>query len=185
MRPPENQPSLWFTPLPLDEILAEIQREYFPGLAQRVSVSFVSVGSLACIRYREDDEDHHAAIRFHDLLNHQDTPLLVFSHLFKHELLHLEIPARVHDGRKTNHPPEFWERERTISPEAAHAMLWIHVNFLACLETRPRLERIEVKPKWKKIWTKPRLTLEECRELVSSSKVSAPEDPDDDSQPPL
>ena len=52
-----------------------------------------------------------------------------------------------------SHPPEFWEAEKAIAPERESAWTWIQGNFFNHLKHRPRLERIDVLPSWRRAWT--------------------------------
>jgi hypothetical protein len=75
---------------------------------------------------------------------------------------YLRIPPVEKDGEVVQHPPEFWEAERAICPERTRAWAWIWTNLDACLKRRPRLERIDVLPGWKKVWNLPRTDIATC-----------------------
>ena len=43
--------------------------------------------------------------------------------------------------------------EKAIAPERESAWTWIWGNFFNYLKRRPRLERIDVLPSWRRAWT--------------------------------
>jgi hypothetical protein len=116
---------------------------------------------LACILHAETT----AEILLHRLLNNPETPLAVFLHILTHEMLHLVIPSRVIDGKHTNHPPEFVERENALAPECLESWAWIWTNFGIFLEEDKKRETITVKHGWQRIMLTPRVPLEECIEI--------------------
>ena len=61
--------------------------------------------------------------------------------------------------REIQHPPEFWSREGAIAPEREEAWRWIGVYLFPCLKRRPRLQRIDVLPKWKEMWAQPKMNI--------------------------
>lgn len=106
------QAHLWFVPYSVPALLQEVRDRHFPHLTEQIDIYAVKRGSLACIVSAEG----RAAIYVHQILNHGDTPVEVFTYVCKHELLHLQIsPAEV-NWRMTNHPPDFW-RQRRESPQ--------------------------------------------------------------------
>jgi predicted metal-dependent hydrolase len=66
-----------------------------------------------------------AHIWLHDILNRPATPAQVFRHILIHELIHLTVEPREVDQKVTDHPPEFWEIERRLSPERKQVWHWI------------------------------------------------------------
>ena len=90
--------------------------------------------------------------------------------MLKHELLHLIVKPRFIDGKEKSHPPEFWEREKLISPEKNDAWVWIWSNYLGCLKKRPRLEQIDVLPTWLKRWCDPKYSIDESSKLFNFKK---------------
>ena len=157
-----RQPNLEFVSFSVPLLLAEIQSSLFPDVAQSVKLYFVTRGPLACVAFN----DSSATIYVHQLVNHVDTPNEVMALIIKHELLHLRIPPRVIDGKEVDHPPEFWDAERSIVPERGRAWRWIWLNFMSCLKRRPRLERIDVLPSWKRVWSGQRMSVEECQQMM-------------------
>ena len=157
-----RQPSLEFVPFSMPTLLGGIKSSLFPDVMQSVNVYFVTRGPLACIVH----EDFRATIYIHQLLNNTDTPKEVVTFIIKHELLHLRIPPRTVKGKKVDHPPEFWEAERSIAPERQYSWRWIWANFMMCLKIRPRLERIDVLPSWRRAWSGHRPQLEVYQQLL-------------------
>jgi len=162
-----RQPYLVFLPFPIRLLLDDIHSRLFPDVAQAVRIYFVSRGPLACIAH----DASHASIYVHQLLNRPDTPKGVMTLIIKHELLHLRIKPGKIDGSRSAvmHPPEFWEAESAIAPEREAAWMWIWGNFHTYLKARPRLERIDVLPKWRKGWRMPVMDIEECRSLLGAA----------------
>ena len=166
------QPNLCFVPFSITDTLAEIKAALFSDVSHQVSIQFVSLGSLACV-YRHGDQ---ARIYIHQLLNHHETPFEVISLICKHELLHLRIPSVEKEGKWLHHPPEFWKAEKAICPERNKAWAWIWINLVACLKTRPRLERIDVLPVWKEVWSEPKKDAETCQKLWIRGEFSGPDE---------
>jgi hypothetical protein len=157
LREARNRPCLSFLPFSPADVLAEARSAHFPDLTCRVGIHFVERGPLACVCHDED-----ADIYVHQILNHDQTPRDVISLICKHDLLHLRIPPAEKDGEVMQHTPEFWEAERAICPERTRAWAWIWTNLGTCLKRRPRLERIDVLPAWKRVWNQPRTDIETC-----------------------
>jgi hypothetical protein len=167
-----NQPNLWFTSFPIADLLHEVRMAYFPHLNRQIDYYAVNRGPLACITILE----HRATIFFHQILNHGDTPADVVRFICKHELLHLQISTAEVNGRKTAHPPEFWEAEKRIAPERGLAWNWIWVNLGLCIKRRPKLERIDVLPNWRLAWALPKANLGDCVEMCRRSPVAENEE---------
>lgn len=157
-----RQLNLEFVPFSVPTLLGDIKSRLFPDVTHSVKAYFVTCGPLACVVH----DDSRATIYTHQLLNHVNTPKDVMAWIVKHELLHLRIPPRTIDEKKVNHPPEFWDAERSIAPERRRARRWIWLNFTSCLKNRPRLGRIDVLPSWKRVWPGQRLSLEECQQIM-------------------
>ena len=156
------RPNLHLTPFVVCDILASVRMQHFPELRQRIDFFFVDRGPLACIWAGADG----ARIYAHQVLNRSDTPPEVIGLICKHELLHLQIPPLTVAGKEVQHPPEFWVRERAICPERRAAWTWVWTNLWDCLKHRPRLERIDVLPKWRESWSRPRADLATCVERL-------------------
>ncbi|MGI8908246.1 MAG: hypothetical protein ACR2IE_17370 [Candidatus Sumerlaeaceae bacterium] len=163
------QPFIPWIKWDLVAMLAEIRREHFPELATEVDTWFVRQPTLACITTREGSPQ--ATIYIHNILNHPDTPREVFSMILKHELLHLLIPPMEVDGKRVQHPEEFWEAEHRIAPERQDGWLWIRVTFWHYLRERPKLECIQVKRGWEARWSEPHMSVEEAKRLFGRLPV--------------
>ncbi len=161
------QPHLWFTAFSITDVLQEVRACHFRELEKTVDIYAVNRGSLACIVSSETT----ATIYLHQIVNHNDTPAQVISLLCKHELLHLQIGAAEVNGKKTVHPPEFWEAEKRIAPERSVAWGWIWISLGLCLKRRPKLERIDVLPSWREVWNRPKLSLADCISMCRSTPV--------------
>jgi len=137
-----QQPMLLFTELPLQQMLREIRDAHFPEIERLPPVYFIGQTSLAQIT-----DSPAPTIYLHAILNAPEVPNFVFSFILKHELLHLRIPPRQLDGRWTSHPPEFFDQQRQLAPEASAAWDWIWRNLGPYLHERPQLERLDVRRK--------------------------------------
>jgi len=136
-----------------------------------VDFHFVKRGPLACICH----DDVSATIYIHHILNSQDTPREVLDLVFKHELIHLEIPPAEIKGREVQHPPEFREREEAICTERELAWGWIYINLWQCLKVRPRLQRIDVAPCWKNYWWRSKCDFQYVRDREARAERRAEE----------
>ncbi len=157
-----RQPHLWFTPFSVPEILERVRAEHFPEAPPDVGLFSVNRGPLACIEVGESSP----TIYVHQVLNHAETPEEVFTLICKHELLHLRIEPALEGKRLNQHPSAFWEAEKTIAPERRLAWCWIWENLGDCLRRRPRLERIDVQPRWPEVWSRQMCDLSFCRDLL-------------------
>ena len=147
LRQARVQPHLWFVPFSIAVVLQEIRERHFSQLEQPIELYAVNRGPLACIVSSEA----RTTIYLHQIINHTDTPIEVVNLVCKHELLHLQIGAAEVNGKKTDHPPEFWEAEKRIAPERSVAWGWIWISLGLCLKRRPKLERIDVLPSWREV----------------------------------
>mgnify|MGYP001236362059 CR=1 FL=1 len=148
LRAARIQPFLPLVRFSVLDNLQAIRQRLFAHIVLPVDFCFVGRGPLACICY----DDSRAIIYAHQVLNHEEVPPIVMDLLFVHEMLHLEIPSRMVDGRDTQHPPEFQEREKELFPGRAEAWEWVVGNLWSCLKFRSRLKQIDVMPNWKKHW---------------------------------
>ena len=96
-------------------------------------------------------DDSKSDIFFHLLLNDSRTPIQVCRHIIVHELIHMIIPPRTIDGKLINHPEEFWECEKRISPERNESWRWLNCNFSSCIKSIVKSERTIVLRTWKKV----------------------------------
>jgi hypothetical protein len=163
------QPHLWFTRFSVPDTLERVRREHFPEIPPGVQLYSVSRGPLACV----DGGGSSPTIYVHQVLNHSDTPVEVFSLICKHELLHLRILPAVKGKRTIQHPPAFWDAERAIAPERNPVWCWVLENLGLCLKMRPRLERTDVLRNWRRIWSHPMLDMAACRQLLRGAAEDA------------
>lgn len=136
--------------------------------SKRIYVYLQSQPTLASIH----DNDQSAVIQIHSVLNHPHTPKEVMMFIFRHELLHLEIPSRVVEGKSTSHPPEFWDAERALCPERIIAWNWLMVVLSTCLKIERKRECTYVKSNWKQRMSLDRPTLEQVAEMVGLVNTS-------------
>ena len=165
-----QQPNLCFIPFSVADTLASIQASRFPELPHSVKVYFVDRGSLACITHTETTAEIYA----HQVLNHGETPREVISLMCTHLLLHIRIPPTEHDGVVNQYPPGFWEAERALCPERTAAWTWIWINLDSCLVRRRKQQRVDVRRRWKEVWSWPKSTVAECLQLVTRAGREAP-----------
>jgi hypothetical protein len=142
------QPYLCLVNFSLRDTLETVRAEYFPEIQNAPAIYFVNRGSLACICTGSAEP----TIYVHAILNHPNTPVEVITAICKHELLHLRIRPREINGRMRQHPPEFWDAEKSLTPELSQAWDWIWRRRRHWLKNRPRLERIDVRRNWREIW---------------------------------
>jgi hypothetical protein len=126
-----TQQRLMFLPFNARRTLEATRHEWFPELAdRRIALMWDGgAGPLAVASYRS----WLSRIYLHEALNRPDMPLETFQYVLKHELLHFALPPR--DG--VSHPPEFWERQAAIAPEAKDCDRWLeaHIPALVWLES--------------------------------------------------
>lgn len=169
LRKTRLQPGLPFLRFPLLENLQAIRERCFPNIRVPVEVCFVCAGPLACICVT----DKKAVIYVHQVLNQHRTPPTVMDLIHTHELLHLEIPSRQVNGRKTDHPPEFVAKEKLLCLRRDEAWNWIARNLWSCLKIRRRLERIDVLKNWMQTWQRLQTHGDWCYESVPAASRSA------------
>lgn len=105
-------------------------------------------------------------IYLHSLINVPWLPEEVMLHILVHEHIHRIVPGReVEPGVYKSHPPEFWEMERELSPNARTAWCWIRMEWNDLLVRDPKMECIRVKKNWKSILKQKRATqIKLCKE---------------------
>jgi hypothetical protein len=150
----------------LTALAEEIQKNSFPSLEGPPGWLFGESGGLACIVKTAPVP----TIYIHPILNRSETPEYLFRHVFIHEMLHLTIPAREVDGKQMDHPPEFWEAERDLSPERRLAWNWLWFNFRVFLVSNKREECTRVRRNWRESLRYPTgdpRTVSGCHEMDS------------------
>ncbi|MGI8926570.1 MAG: hypothetical protein ACR2HN_07985 [Tepidiformaceae bacterium] len=135
------QPAMNLLPYSLEGVLASVRAEFFPALEGELPCHWVTGRPLACI---SDARGTAPLIHLHQAINRPDTPEWVVRFLMKHELLHTEVPPRKVGRRKLDHPPEFWQREEAIAPEAPRCWQWLRDTLGSRLVHRRGMEMEEV-----------------------------------------
>jgi len=144
-RAQRGPPCLWFTRLPLHELLEAIRALHFPELpaARAPRLQFANCGRLAEL----EEGGGAATLTLHQVLNQATTPAEVFGTLFKRALGRLLARATV--------GPRFF----TICPEEPFAEAWLDHHLGACLVRRADAgagNEPEVGARWRALWLAPR-----------------------------
>ena len=147
MRHHRFQPAFERTSVSIAGVVEEVRARWFPEVAAPVPVFFATHDPLACA-ITHDRELAFPAVYYHQVLNHPETPVEVLRFIAKHELIHFVVPPRQRGRFLDPHPPEFWEREDEIAPEARLAWAWIWANLHTCLKSRARLRSPKVTRAW-------------------------------------
>lgn len=150
---PAGYPELSFLEFDVLELLADIQVEMGLTSAEPATLSLQSIETLACIYHGPGKAGGN--IYLHSLFNRSDVPQPVIEHVLRHELLHLKIPARVIDGKRIDHPPEFWEAEAKLVPWKSASWAWMYTAFWDALKVDRDDECIWIKKNWKRLQRHP------------------------------
>lgn len=140
---PAGYPELSFLEFDVLELLTDIQVEMGLTSAEPATLSLQSIETLACIYHGPGKAGGN--IYLHSLFNRSDVPQPVIEHVLRHELLHLKIPARVIDGKRIDHPPEFWEAEAKLVPWKSASWAWMYTAFWDALKVDRDNECIWIK----------------------------------------
>jgi hypothetical protein len=62
-----------------------------------------------------------------------------------------QIPAREIDGKRVQHPPEFWEAEQALVPWKEASWGWMVLAFWDVMKTDVPNERVWVKKSWRRL----------------------------------
>ena len=146
----------------LGDIVGEAIRTCFPQTRPCVAVGFCVNDTLACILLNEKCSN----VLIHVVLNDEQTPRQVLSHIITHEMLHLLIPPEEIEGRLVSHPESFWQKERQIIPERSQSWSWIRTNFYGCVRLDEKTESTVVKANWRKFAGQERCPWHTCSSLV-------------------
>mgnify|MGYP001302722500 FL=1 len=168
----EKAPEFSFLSFDPFHLLNRMRFDFPKTESKRIYVYVQSQPALASVRYNDQSADIHV----HSVLNHPHTPKEVMMFIFRHELLHLEIPSRVVEGKSTSHPPEFWDAERSLCPERTIAWIWLKLVLFACLKVDRKREGTYVKSNWKRLMSIDRPTLEQVAEMVSFVNTTGKEE---------
>ena len=159
----QGHPELSLLDFDVRQLKTSVQAR-FPSLnAKPIRVWLQTQSTLACIQ----DHGQCASIYLHSVLNHPQTPRSVVEFILCHEMLHLMFPPREVDGRRTAHPPEFWEAEKRF-PLRTESWNWILIVLGACLKRDKRQQCTFVKSNWKRLMVAERLSLEWIMKLLES-----------------
>jgi len=166
-----NHPEFNLLDFDLGGLLAEVRSD-FPMLGRyRIEIWLRAQPTLACIA----PDGKSACIWLHAVLNHPETPRSVIEFIICHELIHLLLPPRNVDGKRTTHPPEFWQVEGERIPNRAAAWRWILVVLGSCLRIDRQKECTFVSRKWKSLLNGSRPTLEMLSSVFDADKTSLEE----------
>lgn len=138
-------PCLWFTRLPLRELVEEIRAHHLPQLAGPVRVQFAVQERLV-----EADPLDPPLLSFHPVLDHAQTPVELFGALAKRALWPLAAVAARARGRSLPLPLA------AICPEEGFADAWIERNLGDCVHAAAFDEEPEVRRGWQRRWLAPR-----------------------------
>lgn len=137
-------PCLWFTRLPVRELVEAIRAAHFGWVARPIAVQFAEQEHLA-----ECDSDPAPRLWFHAVLNHAQTPPEVFGVLAKRLLWPVAALAR---GGARAMPMPF----AAICPEEGFADAWIDLHLGGCVRRRNLEEEPEVRRGWQRQWLEAR-----------------------------
>jgi hypothetical protein len=142
-RAPRGSPCLWFTRLPLRELLELIRRRHFAGFAGTLRLQFAPQDELA----ESDRVEGGRLLSLHQVLNHAQTPVEVFGTLFKRALWRA---GRERRGRAdAEGGPAFF----TLCPEEPFAEAWLDHHLGRCLRRNARAgHEPKVRSNWRPLW---------------------------------
>jgi hypothetical protein len=146
---PIGYPEISFLSFDVLALLARIQHEMGLDSVGPVSFSLQTMETLACICLEQGKPGGN--IFFHSLFNRTDVPQPVIEHVLRHELLHLKIPPRQIDGKRVQHPPEFWEAEEALVPWKSISWEWMSLAFSEVVKPDILNECVWVKKSWRKL----------------------------------
>jgi hypothetical protein len=140
-RAPRGAPCLWFTRLPLRELIEVIRARHFAWFKGTLRIQFAPQDELAeC-----DGVDGGLLLSLHQVLNHAQTPAEVFGTLFKRALWRA---GRERRGRAdAERGPAFF----TICPEEPFAEAWLDHHLGRCLR-RAGAHEPRVGSRWRPLW---------------------------------
>ena len=144
-RKTRGAPCLWFTRLPLQELVEAIRAHHFPWLAGPVRVQFTEQELLV-----EADFGPPPLLSWHTVLNHAQTPVEVLGALAKRALWPIAAEAR---GPRRAMPLPF----AALCPEEGFADAWIDIHLGDCIHRRNLEEEPEVRRGWQRQWMEPRV----------------------------
>ena len=147
-------------------LLKAIHREIFPHIDATIQIGYARRKELASI---QNISDKVWRIHLNSVLNSHETPEQIIRHILIHELIHIEIRPRIltpeewlnspYKGkrskraleksltREASHPPEFAERERSLSQDGPLTSEWLFTQFGLWIRHDPELDGIILKPR--------------------------------------
>jgi hypothetical protein len=164
----ESPSELSFLPFDPWLLLQRVQGDFPKLVSKRIDLSLQTHPTLACIR----QAGQSALILIHSVLNHPETPEKLIDFVFRHELLHIEIPPREVDGHWTSHPPEFWDALRALAPESELAWSWVIIVLGRCLKSDKKRECTFVKSNWKSLMRGGRPTMAQIDTMLNSGTLT-------------
>lgn len=135
---PRTAACLWFTRLPLRELVEVIRARHFPRMDRRIEVRFAVQEGLV-----EIHDGAPVVLSFHEVLNQSGTPAEVFGALAKRALAQID--------RKDALRAPF----AALCPEEPFADAWTS-QFLGGCTRRREDDGIEVTRAWQATWLRPR-----------------------------
>ena len=140
------------------DIVDETMQTCFPQTRPCIAVSFCINDTLACILPNEKC----STLLIHVILNDEQTPRQVMSHIITHEMIHLLIPQEEIEGRVVHHTEAFQQKEKEIVPELSQSWSWIMTNFYGCIRRDKKKEATFVKANWRKFMRQERCPWHNC-----------------------
>ena len=153
LKKPKGYPEISFLSFDVRALLQKVQNNIGLNSVAPVSFTLQTMELLACIRLGQGETG--GDIYIHSLFNRPDVPQPVIEHILYHELLHLIIPSRNIDGKRVNHPPEFWDAEKALVPWKSASWEWMYSAFWDVIKIDPINECVRVKKSWRKLQQNP------------------------------
>jgi len=138
-------PCLWFSRLPLRELVEAIRLAHFAWLPGPVRVQFAEQERL--VECDPGAAGSPPLLSFHAVVNHAATPAELFGALAKRALW--PVAAQARPGRAM--PLPF----AAVCPEEGFADGWIDLHLGACVRRGPLDEEPEVRRGWQRCWLEP------------------------------
>lgn len=123
-----RQPSPAYNPLGrvynLESIFEEINQQFFEGRLQKPILGWSLNNSYTRLGFYAQERNLLVISRIFDS---PKVPAKIVRYLIYHEMLHMEIPVRVVNGRRSIHPPVFRQAERRF-PGYDDIQAWLKKN---------------------------------------------------------
>jgi predicted metal-dependent hydrolase len=105
----------------LNHIFEDINRTFFKNALKRPVLGWSLKKSYTRLGFYSEEKDLLVISRIFDSSR---VPLKVLEYMMYHEMLHILIPTRVKNGRRSIHPREFKEKDRAF-PDYDEIQKWI------------------------------------------------------------